>query len=115
MSQSYYCGNPPPVVIEITPTIAGQIWDVLVLHANADPTLRDAFAHHVADTDPAGLHQNEFRLQSSYFGVTYWSVCYNEWVVRTSQEDESPRTQLQVDNTNLELALLRDIVLAALP
>ena len=105
-------GGAPPVIIEITPDIADRIYRILVRDANAVPELRLAFMHHMSDTG-TGLGQDDFRLKASYFGVTDFSICDNEWVVRPTQEDISPRTRQMVDTTNLSLALLKDEILAA--
>ena len=100
--------------IEITPEIADRIYRILVNYADAEPTQRKAFQHHMSDTG-TGLGQEEFRLTHETFRGRYGVACFfldgNEWLVTATRDDESANTQEKVDATNLELALLKDIVL----
>jgi hypothetical protein len=58
------------------------------------------------------LQQVEWRIKAGYYGPTCFYVdnttSPNEWYVVTTREDESPHTRDQVNETNLQLALLRD-------
>lgn len=105
-------GGAPPEIIEITPEIADRIYRILVRDAKADPDLRLAFMHHMSDTG-TGLGQDDFRLKATYYGVTHFSICDNEWIVKPTNEDITWKTRQMVDTTNLSLALLKDEILAA--
>jgi len=104
-------GGAPPVLIEITPTVAERIYRVLVAFADARPEQRLHFMHHMSETG-TGLDQDEWRLNAGRYGATCFFICDNEWIVTTTQDDLTPRTQVLLDTTNLELALLKDIILA---
>lgn len=93
--------------MDITAERAERIYRVLVAYADAPPELRKAFAYHIAT-----LQQDEFRLKATRFGIPCFFVCNNEWVVTAAKDDESPRTREMVDETNQQLALLRDLILS---
>lgn len=101
------CTSPPPILVDLTPEVAERIYRVLVAYAKADPDLRKAFAHHIGT-----LKQDEYRLKAGWWGVTCFFVCNNEWIVTTTREDESPPTRAMVDETNRQLGILRDTILA---
>jgi hypothetical protein len=99
-----------PTLITITPTVAEQIFRLLVKHAEAEPTELKAFQHMMSETG-TGRGDTEYRLKAGYWGVTCFFRCGDEWFVQPTNEDESPKTREAVDNTNLELAILRDSLL----
>lgn len=96
-------------VLPITPERAERIFRVLVAYADADATQRTAFMYMMSDT---GLGNIEFRIKAGWYGPTCFYIdndeSPNEWFVKTTNEDETPATRNQVDETNLQLALLRD-------
>ena len=102
-------GDRPTLVI-LTPEVCEDIYRVLVAHADAKPEQRLAFIHQMSETG-TGLGQTEWRLNSGYYGPTCFFRCGDEWIVTTTHEDLTPATQTKLDDTNLELAILRDSLL----
>ena len=101
------CTSTPPVIVDITPERAERIYRVLVAYADAPPENLKAFAYHIAT-----LEQDEFRLKATRYGVPCFYICNNEWIVTGAKDDTSPRTREMVDETNRQLALLRDVILS---
>jgi len=95
--------------VTITDEVAERVYRLLVRYAEAPHQQRLAFVHQMSE-DTHGLDQEEWRIQSGYFGITKFFMCSDEWYVITSQEDESDPTRAKVNICNLELAKLRDVI-----
>ena len=95
--------------VTITDDVAERVFRLLVRYAEAPHQQRLAFIHQMSETG-GGQDQEEWRLQTGYWGITKFFMCSDEWYVITSQEDESPNTRSAVDICNLELAKLRDVI-----
>lgn len=97
----------PQPILPITADRADRIFRILVAFANADATQRMGFIHQMSY-----LGQIEYRITSGYYGPKcFWidnDLSHNEWYVTPTNEDETTHTRGQVDETNLQLALLRD-------
>jgi hypothetical protein len=108
-----YPSNCPPAKIQITPEIAGRIFQCLVAYASASPDQTEAFKQEVSETS-GGRGKKQYIIKNGYYGPCGFYICGDEWWVVTTLEDVSPKTEEQLDSANLQLALLRDVIMAEL-
>lgn len=108
-----YPSSCPPAKIQITPEIAGRIFQCLVAFASASAEQVEAFKHEMSETG-TGMGRKQYLIKDGYYGPCGFYICGDEWWVVTTHEDLSPRTEEQLDIVNLQLALLRDVIMAEL-
>lgn len=101
-------------LIAITPEIAGRIFQHLVAFASAVPEQKEPFKHMVSDVSFGGLGRRQFLIKDGFYGPCGFYMCGDEWYVVTTLEDITPNTEKQIRNANLQLALLRDTIMAEL-
>lgn len=98
-----------PQSVTITEDVADRIYRLLVKHASARPEERLAFIQTMAETG-LGRDQEWWELKNARFGITRFVMEGDEWYVTSALDDESAPTREAVDETNLELAKLRDTI-----
>jgi len=103
-----------PGKIAISADVATRIFRTLVAFGGADSTEMEGFKRKMMDTQFGGLGARQFLIRDGYYGVCGFYICGDDWFCVTTHEDLSPKTNEQLNNVNLKLALLRDQIMSEL-
>lgn len=106
--------NCVPGKIMITSDVAYRIFQCLVAFGSADPNEKEGFRRIMMDVSLGGLGRTQFLVKDGYYGVCGFYICGDDWFCVTTHEDLSPKTNEQLNSVNLQLAMLRDVIMTEL-